>query len=262
MTTTHNPTSTPDFTRYGDILHTLLAKVDNLNTQYSQLAERLNGSAAASVAPAKPDNRLIHGDCIDVMKTLAPASVDLIVTDPPYLVRYESRDGRTVPNDDNDRWMNPAFAEMFRVLKDNSFCISFYGWQKVDRFMEAWKRAGFRPVGHFTFVKRYASSQSFTSACHESAYLLIKGNPPKPQTALGDVLPWRYTGNKLHPTQKPVEALTPLIDAYSKPGDIVLDPFGGSGSTAFAAAKQGRRFLTIEKDPKYHAIAEKRLSYV
>jgi DNA modification methylase len=217
--------------------------------------------ASVMIAPSPAVNRLIRGDCIDVMQTFAPASVDLIVTDPPYLVRYTSRDGRTVPNDDNDRWLNPAFSQMHRVLKDNSFCISFYGWQKVDRFMEAWKRAGFRPVGHFTFVKSYASSQSFTQACHESAYLLIKGNPPKPKNAPGDVVRWKYTGNKLHPTQKPIEVLAPLIAAYSKPGDVVLDPFSGSGSTAFAAKQQGRRAIAIEKDAKYYSIAAQRLTH-
>ena len=58
----------------------------------------------------------------------------------------------------------------------------------------------------------------------------------------------RSTGNRTHPTQKPVAALLPLICAYSRPGDIVLDPFAGSGSTGFAARSCGRRFILIEKE--------------
>src|SRR5262245_58559654 len=57
-------------------------------------------------------NRIICGDCTSVMREMPGASVDLVVTDPPYLVRYRSRDGRAFPNDDNDRWLRPAFAEV------------------------------------------------------------------------------------------------------------------------------------------------------
>jgi site-specific DNA-methyltransferase (adenine-specific) len=193
------------------------------------------------------------------MQSLPSASMDLIVTDPPYLVKYQSRDGRGIVNDDNDRWLLPAFAEMYRVLKDNSFCISFYGWHKVDRFMRAWKQVGFRPVGHFTFIKNYASSQSFTQFAHENAYLLIKGRPERPATAPRDVIPWQYTGNHLHPTQKPTEPLGVLIEAYSAQGGLVLDPFSGSASTAVAARARGRAFFAIEKDPEYYNIAKNRL---
>jgi adenine-specific DNA-methyltransferase len=68
-----------------------------------------------------------------------------------------------------------------------------------------------------------------------------------------DVLDWRYTGDELHPTQKPVMALLPLILAFSRMGDIVLDPFVGSGTTAVAAQILGRRYIGIELNP---AIAE------
>ena len=103
-------------------------------------------------------NQIIHGDCIDVMRTMPDQSVDLIVTDPPYVVRYRSRDGRSCANDDNTRWITPAFTEMFRVLKPDSFCLSFYGWHKVDCFMGAWRAAGYchRPAlrGALPFPRR------------------------------------------------------------------------------------------------------------
>jgi site-specific DNA-methyltransferase (adenine-specific) len=53
------------------------------------------------------------------------ASVDFILTDPLYITRYRSRDGRSVPNDNNNAWLKPAFAEMYRVLKPGSFAVSF-----------------------------------------------------------------------------------------------------------------------------------------
>jgi adenine-specific DNA-methyltransferase len=204
-------------------------------------------------------NRIITGDCIEVMKEMPAASVDLIVTDPPYLVRYESRDGRRIANDDSDAWLLPAFAEMYRVLKYDSFLVCFYGWNKVDKFFAAWKAAGFRPVGHFVWTKDYHSSERFVRYSHESAYLLAKGEPQKPPIALRDVLEWKYTGDELHPTQKPVMALLPVIMAFSRVGDIVLDPFIGSGTTAIAARDLGRRYIGIEVDPLYAGKAEERM---
>ena len=68
-----------------------------------------------------------------------------------------------------------------------------------------------------------------------------------------------YSGNMLHPTQKPVEALLPLIDAFSHEGDLVLDPFCGSGSALIAAHKLNRRYLGIELDTTHHATAARRL---
>jgi adenine-specific DNA-methyltransferase len=202
---------------------------------------------------------IIHGDCLNVLPGLTAASVNFILTDPPYLVRYTSRDGRTVPGDDNDAWLKPAFAQMRRVLAPDSFCVSFYGWPQADRFIAAWREAGFRPVGHFTFPKRYTSSRGFTRCQHENAYLLAKGRPKEPEYAIGDVIEWTYSGNRLHPTQKPLPILVPLLETYSPPGGLVLDPFAGSGSTLLAARLLGRRYLGIELDAEYHAIASRRL---
>ena len=156
-------------------------------------------------------NHILHGDCIHVMRGLPSESIDLILTDPPYLVRYRSRDGRTVANDDRDDWLRPSFAEMFRLLKPGSLALSFYGWSRVDRFFAAWRAAGFDIVGHVVFRKRYASSSRFFEYRHESAYLLAKGDARFPGTPLPDVLDWHYTANLLHPTQKPVKSLTPIM---------------------------------------------------
>src|SRR5690606_2461944 len=109
------------------------------------------------------------------------------------------------------------------------------------------------------FAKQYQSKARFLAYQHEAAYLLAKGQPATPAVPLPDVMPWKYSGNRHHPTQKPVECLAPLIEAFSKPRDIVLDPFAGSGSTCVAARQVGRRFYGIEMDPKYHTAAVARL---
>lgn len=125
-----------------------------------------------------PRNVIHQGDCIAVMRQMPARSVDFILTDPPYLVRYQSRDGRRIINDDNGHWLEPAAREMFRVLKPDSLCVSFYGWTQTDRFIGAWRAAGFRIVGHIVFRKKYASAARFVSYTHESAYVLAKVVPP------------------------------------------------------------------------------------
>ena len=156
-----------------------------------------------------PTNTILHGDCISIMHSLPANSIDFILTDPPYLVRYQDREGRSIQNDSNSDWLVPAFAEAYRVLKQNHFMISFYGWTQVDKFFGAWRNAGFRIVGHLVFRKQYASKSRFLKYQHEQAYLLAKGNPSLPENPIPGVIDMPYSGNKLHPTQKPVTALKP-----------------------------------------------------
>lgn len=206
-----------------------------------------------------PPSHIMHGDCIQELGKLRAESVDFVLTDPPYLVKYKDRAGRTVQNDDNDRWILPAFKELYRVLKPNSYCVSFYGWNHAEKFLLAWKACGFQPVGHFVWAKRYASCTRHTQMKHEQAYLLAKGHPLPPKNPPADVLPWYYTGNKLHPTQKPTGCLIPLIGAYSPRNGVVLDPFAGSGSTGVAALMCRRRCILIEKDPAHYETIRARL---
>jgi adenine-specific DNA-methyltransferase len=206
------------------------------------------------------DDTIIEGDCLDILPALASGSADFILTDPPYMVRYTSRDGRRVENDDNDAWLKPAFAELYRVLAPDSFAVSFYGWPHADRFLDAFRAAGFRAAGHLAFPKRYTSTTRFLRYQHELAYLLTKGRPERPTEPIGDVLDWTYSGNKLHPTQKPLSVLLPLVETFCPPNGLVLDPFAGSGSTLVAAKMLGRHYLGIELDPEYCAIARDRLA--
>ena len=93
----------------------------------------------------------------------------------------------------------PSFI---RVLKPGRFCVSFYGWNKVDQFFAAWKGAGFSAVGHLVWVKRYTSSRGMLAYQHEQAYLLVKGKGARPRFPLPDVLDWQYTGNPYQPDAK------------------------------------------------------------
>lgn len=208
------------------------------------------------------ENTIILGDCLNVLPQIPSNSVNLVLTDPPYLVGYKDRSGRSIQNDKDDAWLKPAFAELYRVLKKDSFAVSFYGWPHIDRFMAAWKAAGFRIAGHLVFPKRYTSTTRHLRYQHEQAYLLAKGWPKEPTYPIGDVIDFVYSGNKLHPTEKPVSALLPLVETFSKPGDVVLDSFAGSGSSLAAAKSLRRKFIGIELDAEYHRLASERLAAV
>lgn len=207
-------------------------------------------------------NSIICGNSQQVLSQCPTDSIDLVVTDPPYLIRYKDQAGRSLANDDNPDGVLPVFDEIARVLKPNRYCISFYGWSTIALFSQSWLKAGFRIVGHLVWPKNYASRSGHVQYSHEAAYLLAKGRPEYPQYPLRDVQQWEYSGNKMHPTEKAVSIIAPLIKAYSRPGDLVLDPFAGSGTTAVASALSGRSYIGIELEQRYCDLAERRLAGV
>jgi len=213
--------------------------------------------------PYSAINVVRHGDCVRLMRRMDSNSIDFVLTDPPYLVRYRDRLGRTIINDDDGRWLRPAFSEIARLMKPGTFCVSFYGWNAIQSFADAWTASGLRIVGHLVFAKPYASSAGYLRYSHESAYLLAKGRARLPQDAISDLRnDWRYTGNRLHPTQKPVEALRPLIEVFCPQGGVVLDPFCGSGSTLVAAKDLQRSFIGIELDYRHIRTVRARLDKI
>lgn len=204
-------------------------------------------------------SRFIQGNCVEIMAGFPDNAVDFILTDPPYLVGFRDRQGRTIAGDVTDEWLQPACHEMYRVLKKDALMVSFYGWNRADRFIAAWKAAGFSIVGHFVFTKTYTSKSAYVGYTHECAYILAKGRPRLPQHPLPDVQGWKYSGNRHHPTEKPVTSLQPIIESFTAPSAIVLDPFAGSGSTCVAALQAGRRYIGIELLEQYHKAGRARL---
>ncbi|MFO0936210.1 MAG: DNA methyltransferase [Gemmataceae bacterium] len=206
---------------------------------------------------------ICHGDCLSVMLQLRSESIDFVLTDPPYLVNFKGRwdsEKNQIVGDDDPNWVQPAFSEIWRLLKPNSFCVSFYGWPHTDTFLGIWKAIGFRPVSHLAFVKRQWGLGRFTRGTHETAYLLAKGKPAIPERAISDVIDWQRDDHAFHPNQKPVSALTPLIETYCPPDGIVLDPFMGSGSTLRAAKDLGHSAMGIEIEMDYCRKAKARLA--
>lgn len=139
--------------------------------------------------------------------------------------------------------------------------VSFYGWNRVDRFMAAGKMRDSVWLGTGLHQKLHIEGR----ICGLSPRMRLrsgKGRPALPQKPLPDVLGWKYSGNRHHPTEKPVTSLQPLIESFTHPNAIVLDPFAGSGSTCVAALQSGRRYIGIELLEQYHRAGQQRLAAV
>lgn len=96
---------------------------------------------------------------------------------------------------------------MYRVLRKDALMVSFYGWNRVDCFMATWKNTEFGVVGHPVSTKSCTSKAVHVGYRHECAYVLAKGRPTLLQKPLPDVLGWKYSGNRHHPTEKPATGL-------------------------------------------------------
>lgn len=206
---------------------------------------------------------LYHGDCRDILPALESESFDLVLTDPPYLVSYSGRwgsDWGVIEGDSDPVWVLPVYRELWRTLKPDSLCITFYGWPTADVFLEAWDLTGFRPVSILVLLKGRWGLGYYTRAQHEQAYVLAKGRPRKPDPAISDVLIWEHISSQVHPNQKPLCAISRLVSTFTLPTQTILDPFCGSGTTLVAARNLGRRAVGIEIDERYCELAARRLS--
>lgn len=119
-------------------------------------------------------SRFVQGNCVEIMAGFPDKAVDFILTDPPYLVGFRDRQGRTIAGDVTDEWLQPACNEMYRVLKKDALMVSFYGWNRIDRFMAAWKSAGFSVVGHPVLPSRQPRSSGRSPA------QVSRSHPPAP----------------------------------------------------------------------------------
>lgn len=190
--------------------------------------------------------RLYLGDCLDVLPTLEAGSVDTVVTDPPYGVRYDSGwdnefRGVKIAGDENTN-LRDEVLERFRSVP----CLVFGSW-KADR------PAGVKQIliwDKGTVGMGDLSIPWFPST--EEIYVIGSGWYG---TRTRSVLP-HWFRNEFHPTEKPVPLIEELLE---KCGESIADPFMGSGTTGVACVRTGRRFIGIEKEPRYFDIAVKRI---
>ena len=251
--------------------------------------------------PELPLNQILHGNCIEILKSLPENSVDLIFADPPYNLQLRNdlyRPNMTKVDAVNDGWDQfQGFSEYDeftrewlsasrRVLKKTGTIWIIGSYHNIFRVGSMMQDLEFWILNDVVYVKKNPMPNfrgvRFTNA-HETLIWAQKKKGAQytfnhqSMKALNDDLQmrsdWylplvtgnqrlRVNGKKAHSTQKPEALLYRVILASSNPGDVVLDPFFGSGTTGAVAKKLGRNWIGIERDKKYIRVAQKRIDAV
>lgn len=212
------------------------------------------------------DIELWHGDCLEEMKKIAGKSVDLIVTDPPYGMNFQSHRRKKVynkiANDKDLKWTSEFYRQCHRVMRDNTAIYSFCSYHKIDEFKVEFERY-FTLKNILVWVKNNHGSGDLKASYAPKYEFILYGNKGRrcfEEIRHEDVLNFNKTRNMYHPTEKPTDLIEFIIKNSSKINDIILDPFMGSGTTGVACVNTDRRFIGIELDDKYYDIACKRIN--
>jgi modification methylase len=246
-------------------------------------------------------DRVLVGDCVELMQAMPEACVDMVFADPPYNLQLDGallRPNNTKVDgvdDDWDRFDGFADYDAFtrawleaarRLLKPHGTLWVIGTYHNIYRVGAALQDLGFWMLNDVVWRKTNPMpnfrGRRFTNA-HETLIWCARDKSSRyrfnydAMKSLNDELQMRsdwllplctgperlkIAGRKAHPTQKPEALLYRVILASTEVGDVVLDPFFGSGTTGAVAKKLGRRYLGIERDPAYAAMAEDRLKAV
>ncbi|WP_373487345.1 site-specific DNA-methyltransferase [Blastomonas sp.] len=249
--------------------------------------------------PALPLDQILRGDCIAQMRTLPSASIDMVFADPPYnlqlggdLFRPEGGRVDAVDNDWDkfdtfaayDRFTREWLAEARRILKpDGSLWVigSYHNIFRVGALLQdldfwilndiVWRKANPMPNFRGTRFTNAHETLIWASRDEKSKYTFnyraMKTLNDELQMRSDWVLPicggqerLKRGGTKAHPTQKPEALLYRILLACTNPGDVVLDPFFGTGTTGAVAKRLGRSWIGCERDETYIEVAEERIA--
>lgn len=204
-------------------------------------------------------NNIENIDCLEGYKKLENESIDLIFTDPPYGLNKNG-----IKNDKNLDYFYSILPESYRVLKKDSFFITFFSTKYLPYVFQN------NPFQYFWNFILYCPNGQVNSPIGYTKYmscLVFKKGNPKMLKRCKDIFvdtPGRMIepdeGFIDHPTPKPKTFIKEILQMFSKEGDIILDPFMGSGATAVACTLLNRNFIGFEVESKFHKISLERLN--
>lgn len=215
---------------------------------------------------------IYNQDCIEGMKKIPDESIDLIVTDPPYLMNYKTKHRKDkhhkfcseIEGDDDQELIKNYIKECYRIMKNDSACYMFCNSNKVDVFKRQLEKVGFNIKNMIVWVKNNWTAGDLKASYGKQYELILyvnKGRRFINGSRLTDV--WEFhkvSGSKqLHQNQKPVELIKQCIEKSSDSGAIVFDGFMGSGTTAIACIDTDRHYIGYELDPEYYKVANNRI---
>lgn len=217
--------------------------------------------------------KLLNGDCLEVVKQIPNGSVDMVLTDPPYLCDYSRHDSKSrfskkIANDENnsanESMIEKYQQECYRIMKDNTAIYCFCNYKKIDFFKQQIETAGFNLKNIIIWDKQRNGMGDLSTTFGYSYEFIIfasKGQPKIRGKRISDV--WQFARVKPkeqeHQNQKPVDLLIQAIEKSSDEGAVVFDGFMGVGSTGVACINTNRDFIGIELDENYFNIAKKRI---
>jgi len=206
-------------------------------------------------------NKIVCGDCFELIKHIPDKEIDCIITDPPYGLNTKG-----IKNDADLSLFFKMLPECHRVLKDDSFFITFFSTKFLPKLFDN------NPFTYFWQFILYCPEGSVRSPIgftkYMSCFVLKKGNPKliKWKTDIFRDTPGRMVepdeGFIDHPTPKPKHFIKEIMQMTTNENDLILDPLIGSGSTAVACKQLNRRFIGFEIKKDYCAIANKRLGNI
>lgn len=210
--------------------------------------------------PKTPRNTIGHGDCRQLMKRLSDNSIDMILTDLSDLSVSEVHKKTTIFNEVSETVTTQALVEMHRVLRTGRYAVLMCGLKKPATIKRIAENAGFTLYQIVTMERRFFTVKTNVNDGYEYVLILAKEKPYKQFKAFKCPMPWYPSANALHPSQSSIGILKPFIKSLSQKGEIVFDPFCGSGSSLSAAKELGRCYLGIDIDELYVKRARRRLS--
>lgn len=206
-------------------------------------------------------NQIICGDCLEIMKKINDKSIDLILTDPPFNC------GKDFENDNMDlneyfKWLESFISLLPRIMKDDTAliieCAKKYLPENLD-ILRKYLNYEHLIVNHYTNDMRRGKM----GWSKYSILLWFSKGHRKNNFCTGDLIKTTIISDKKqfrHPSPKVISCYKKILQQFSNIGDVVLDPFIGSGTSAIACKFLGRNFIGIEINPDYVEIANKRLA--
>lgn len=205
--------------------------------------------------------QLFHGDCLDILPTLAAGSVNAVVTDPPFGIDFKYNTHDDSP-EEYDVLINKFVEQSNRICTDGFIfvwqamlqCKNWHKWFKDDYRIFA---------GLKNFVQFRPTPVQFS---FDPVIFWKNGKPDLNPVAgmrdyhMGNTAKYVAEKSNGHPCPRPLNTVSYIVAMVTKQTGTILDPFMGSGTTGVAAVKLGRNFIGIEKDEKYFAIAQRRIA--
>ncbi len=214
--------------------------------------------------------KLYNGNCLEVMKNINDKSIDLIITDPPYLINYQSNRRKKkdrfdkIKNDkDNYILIQEYFKECYRIMKNDTAIYCFCSWHNIDFFKREFEKY-FKLKNIIIWNKNnHGTGDLKGSYAPKYEFILFghKGRTLLREKRISDVIDCAKIPSKklTHPTEKPQELLGIFIKQSSDEDSIVFDGFMGTGSCGMIANKLNRKFIGVELDENYFNIAKERI---